>query len=88
MDFYTSSVSFGICADVAPYSKQTTKLLNIVEPLISKCNMPNCSEVAVRVGIYATPNRKSDGKFASEFRGLCERHKQQGMYIDNTWGGL
>jgi len=84
MNIYRSPLAFGICIDVDPHSKEATELLDILEPQIKNCNMPDCTEEAVAVGIYETPVRNSDSRFDSEFRGLCERHKTAGVYA-KTW---
>lgn len=83
IQLYRSCLAFGICAIVDPRSEKATELLSILEPRITKCDMPDCSEKAIRVAIYPTES-KGDEK-SSEFRGLCERHDQSGMYKDNTW---
>jgi len=86
MTFYKSSLAYGVCANVDPASPLAMSILDELEPQMNECHM--CGDVAVRVGIFETPNRTNDRKKASEFRALCERHKQFGMWsdADTAWG--
>jgi hypothetical protein len=47
-----------------------------------------CGEEVVRVAIMVSENRESDAKHGSSFVGLCDRHKQMGMWsnADTAWG--
>lgn len=81
--YRSPALAFGVCFNVEPYSAEATMLLDIVEPLIDNCHMPSCKKPAVRVGVYGVMDagKKDD----SEFRGLCEAHKQTGVW--NNDGG-
>jgi hypothetical protein len=68
---YPSTTACGLCADVDPRSEKAYEILEIVEPHMTKCNM--CGDEAVRVGVF-------DDNNGSEFRALCERHKQFGKW--------
>lgn len=83
--FYRTATAYGICCAVDPYSPIATMIMNVLEPYINKCNMPRCDEPAVRVAVFSV-EKPGEGKGEdSEFRGLCERHKTQGMW--NNDGG-
>ena len=75
---YRSPLGFGgLCFNIPPNSALATLMLNMLEPIIKKCH--HCGDPAVRVGMFELIpiNRSKD---AMEIRGLCERHKQFGMW--------
>lgn len=83
---YKTNVTYGLCVNVKPNTAAATLYLNLLEPIIDKCHMPNCNDKAVRVGVFSF-SRLND-KSGCEFRGLCERHKQLGIWTnsDTAWG--
>lgn len=80
LTMYTCPTALGICVNVRPDSLAASVTLDIIEPLIDKCHMPECNEDAVRVAIYGVELPGNNGRVDSEFRGLCERHKCIGMW--------
>jgi hypothetical protein len=69
-----------------PHGSTATQLLNDVEPFITHCGQLDCEELAVRVGVFEVMAHKE--KDHCEIRGLCERHKQMGMWFgpEEVWG--
>ena len=84
---FRTSTSFGLCYKVNPDSNLATLLLQILEPIIEHCDMPDCNHKAVRVGIFSVPSNLTNSDIA-EFRGLCDRHRQFGIWdsYDTPWG--
>lgn len=85
--FITSSLTFGIVVNVDTSDNESMDFIStILDPFIDKCNMPDCGEMAVRIGIYPI-NLLSKEKW-TEFRGLCDRHKRMGIWTDaeTAWG--
>ena len=81
---YRSPYAIGVCANVSPYGLAATELLDALEPQITVCDMPDCDEEAVRVGVFAVMSPGDDAGDHSEFRGLCERHKRVGQF-NGAW---
>ena len=84
MFMYKTPDAFGVCVNVRPYSVEATTILELIEPSITKCHMPDCDEEAVRVGVFAVMSPGDGAGDHSEFRGLCERHKQFGQW-NGAW---
>ena len=73
--FFRDGLSLGLVArNVSPYSRRASLFLNLLSPIIHKCH--HCGDKAVRVGAFARLGRKNQ----TEFRGLCERHKNFGRW--------
>lgn len=102
LPFYCSTVAYGFVLDgVSPYSTDASKILDAIDPYLFTCNYPSeivstvggshytyksCGQPAVRTATFSAEPRKS--KEATAFAGLCERHKQVGIWTDQAtaWG--
>lgn len=83
MKIYKDATSFGVCVEgVDPYSEEATAILDLIEPEFKTCSMPDCNDKCVRVGVFEHGRKNG---VDSEFRGLCERHKNHGIL--NLSGG-
>lgn len=100
--FYRASTANGICVDnVDPSSREAALILTLLEPKMSTCDWPGeaiptakgsfyrskkCGYPAVRVAAFF--HQSKNGKKATSFAGLCERHKQMGMWTnaERAWG--
>lgn len=85
MKLYKSPLAYGICTDVKKNSEASADVLERVEKYISYCHMPYCGKEAVRIGVFNLGNGE---KVGVEYRGLCKRHRQIGMWSDSdtAWG--
>jgi hypothetical protein len=61
--------------NVPPGGGAATRLLDENEARITHCGMPECTAMAVRVGVFET-----DKDNCAEIRGLRGSHKQMGLW--------
>jgi hypothetical protein len=72
--FYKMAIALGVCADVKAGTKESDEILESIE--YTTCDMPDCNEPSVRIGVYPVD------KNITEYRQLCERHKNIGIWSD------